>query len=183
MRRLYIFTLIIHLVCRVHHVKCPARWITSWNQDCLEKYQQPQVAAGTTLMTESEEELNRLLMRVKENGEKSGLKLNIKKLRSWLLSHHFMAHRRGKVEALTSFIFLGNKITVNGNCSHEIKRHLLLGREAMTNLKRIDITLPKTPYHQRFSFSSSQRIDTFELRFQRRHLRVLFTARRSNSQF
>ena len=61
--------------------------------------------------------------------------------------HHFMAHRRGKVEALTSFIFLGNKITVNGNCSHEIKRHLLHGRKAMIKLDSIlksrDITVPK----------------------------------------
>jgi len=59
-------------------------------------------------------------------------------------------------------------------------RPLLLGREAMTNLDRIDITLPKSPYHPSYSFSSSQRIDAFELRCQRRHLRVLFTARRSN---
>ena len=86
-------------------------------------------------MAESEEELKRLLMRVKEESEKSGLKLNIQKTKimasgpitSWQIEG-------GNVEAGTDFIFLGFKITVDSNYSHEIKRHLLLGRKAMTNL-------------------------------------------------
>ena len=105
-------------------------------------------ADDTTLMAESKEELKSLLMKVKEESEKSGLKLNIQKpkimasgpITSWQIDGE-------KVEAMTDFIFLGSKITANSNCSHEIKRHLLLGRKAMTNLdstlKSRDITLPK----------------------------------------
>ena len=86
-------------------------------------------------MAESEEELKSLLMRVKEERGKAGLKLNIQKTKimasgpntSWQIEG-------GKVEAVTDFIFLGYKITVDGDCSHEIKRCLLLGRKAMTNL-------------------------------------------------
>ena len=86
-------------------------------------------------MTESEEELKILLMRVKEETEKTGLKLNIQKTKimgsdpitSWQIE-------RGKVEAVTDFIFLGSRITVDGDCSHEIKRHLLLARKALRNL-------------------------------------------------
>ena len=66
-------------------------------------------------------------MQVKVESEKAGLKFNIQKLRSWHPVHHFMANRRGKVEAVTDFIFLGSKITGDGDCSHETKRHLLLG--------------------------------------------------------
>ena len=97
-------------------------------------------------MAESEEELKKLLMKVKEKSEQASLKLNIQKRRSYHLVSHFMANRRGKVEAMTDFIFLDSKITVDSDCSHEIKRHLLLGRKAMTNLDSIlksrDITLP-----------------------------------------
>ena len=99
-------------------------------------------------MTESEEELKSLLMKVKENSEKAGLKLNIKKLRSWHQSHHFMANRWGNNGNCdtTDFIFLGSKITADGDCNHEINRRLLLRRKAMTNLGSIlksrDITLP-----------------------------------------
>ena len=70
-------------------------------------------------MAESEEELNSILMRVKEQSEKAGLKLNIQKTKIW--SYHFMANRVGKVETVTGFIFLGSKITVDGDCSYEIK--------------------------------------------------------------
>ena len=88
-------------------------------------------------MAESEEELKSLLMRVKEESEKANLKLNIKKntimasgpVTSWCIFIEGV-----KVEAVTDFIFLGSKITTDGDCSHEIKRHLLLGRRAMTNL-------------------------------------------------
>ena len=99
----------------------------------------------TTLMAESEEELKSLLMKVKES-EKVGLKLNIQKTKimasgpitSWQIDG-------GTVETVRDY-FLGSKVTADGDCSHEIKRHLLLGRKAMTNLDRVlksrDITLP-----------------------------------------
>ena len=101
----------------------------------------------TTLMTEREEKLKSLLMKVKEESEKLGLKLNIQKTRimasgpitSWEIDGE-------RVETVTNFIFLGSQITADGDCSHEIKRCLLLGRKIMTNLdsilKRKDITLP-----------------------------------------
>ena len=100
----------------------------------------------TTLMGESKEELKSLLMKVKES-EKVGLKLNIQKMKimasgpitSWQIDGE-------TVETVRDFIFLGSKITTDGDCSHEIKRHLLLGRKAMANLDNIlksrDITLP-----------------------------------------
>ena len=69
-------------------------------------------------MAESEEELKNFLMRVKEDNEKASLKLNIKKIRSWPMVHHFMASRRGKVEAVTDFLFLVSKFTVDGDCSY-----------------------------------------------------------------
>ena len=92
-------------------------------------------AGDTTLMAESEEELKSLLMTVKEESEKVGLKLNIQKtkivasgpINSWQIDGETM-------ETVTDFIFLGSKITADGDCSHEIKRYLLLGREVMTNL-------------------------------------------------
>ena len=92
-------------------------------------------ADDTTLMAESEKELKSLLMKVKEESEKVGLKLNIQKTKimasgpitSWQIDGETM-------ETVRDFIFLGSKITANGDCSHEIKRHLLLGRKAMTNL-------------------------------------------------
>ena len=102
-------------------------------------------------MAESEEELKSLLMKVKEESEKVGLKLNIKKTKimasgpitSWQIDGE-------TVETVTDFIFLGSKITADGDCSHEIKRYLLLGRKAMTNLDSIlksrDITLSTKVY-------------------------------------
>ena len=104
-------------------------------------------ADDTTLMAESEEELKSFLMRVKEESEKVGLKLTIQKIKimasspitSWKIDGE-------KVKTVTEFIFLGLKITADGNCIHEIKRHILLGRKVMTNLDSIvksrDITLP-----------------------------------------
>ena len=100
----------------------------------------------TTLMAESEKKLKSLLMRVKEESEKAGLKLNIQKTKimasgsttSWQIDGETM-------ETVTDFIFLGSRITVDGDCSHEIKRHLLHGRKAVTNLDSVlksrDITL------------------------------------------
>ena len=103
-------------------------------------------ADDTTVMTESRGELKSLLMKVKEESENAGLKLNIQKkmimasspISSWQID-------RKTMETVTDFLFLGSKITVDGDCSHEIKRHLLLGREVMTHLdsvlKNRDITL------------------------------------------
>ena len=104
-------------------------------------------ADDTTLIAESEEELKSLLMKVKEESEKVGLKLNIQKTKimasdpitSWEIDGETM-------ETVSDFIFGGSKITADGDCTHEIKRHLLLGRKVMTNrdsiLKSRDITLP-----------------------------------------
>ena len=104
-------------------------------------------ADDTTLMAEIKEELNSLLMKVKEESEKAGLKLNIQKTKimasgpitSWKIDGETM-------ETVADFIFLGSRLTGDGDCSHEIKRHLFLGRKAMTSLdsllKRRDITLP-----------------------------------------
>ena len=89
----------------------------------------------TTLMAESEEELKSLLMKVKGENEKVGLKLNIQKMKIMASSSITSWQIDGEtVETVTDFIFWGSKITADGDCSHEIKRHLLLGRKAMTNL-------------------------------------------------
>ena len=104
-------------------------------------------ADNTTLMAESEEELENFLIRMKEESEKAGLKLNIQKTKIMASSPITSEQVEGeKVETMTYFIFLGSKITVDGDCSHEIKRQLLLGRKAMTKLDSIlrsrDVTLP-----------------------------------------
>ena len=118
-------------------------------------------ADDTTLMAESEEERKSLLMRVKEETEKAGCKFNIQKTKimascpiiSWQM-------KGGKVKEVINFIFFGSRINVDSDCSHEIKRHLLLGRKAMTNLKPIwhiksrDITLLKGLVSQSYGFSS-----------------------------
>ena len=104
-------------------------------------------ADDTTLMAESEEELKSLLMKVKEESEKAGLKLNIQK-KEIMASGPITSCQIDEetIETVTDFIFLGSKITADGDCSHEIKRFLLLGRKVMTNLDSIlksrDITLP-----------------------------------------
>ena len=155
-------------------------------------------ADDTTLMAESEEELKNLLMKVKEESEKAGLKLNIQKMKimasgpitSWEIDGE-------TVETVSDFIFLSSKITADGDCSHEIKRRLLLGRKVMTNLDSIfksrDITLPtKVCLVKAMVFpvvmygceswtvkkAECQRIDAFELWSWRRLLRVPCTARR-----
>ena len=92
-------------------------------------------ANNTTLMAESEEELKSLLTKVKEESEKVGLKLNIQKTKIMASGPITLWQIDG--ETVADFIFLGSKITADGNCSHEIKRHLLLGRKAMTNLSDI----------------------------------------------
>ena len=98
-------------------------------------------------MAKSEEELKSLLMKVKEESEKVGLKLNIQKTKIMAFGPITSWQIDGEtVETVRDFIFLGSKITADGNCSHEIKRHLLLGRKVMTNidsiLKSRDVTLP-----------------------------------------
>ena len=104
-------------------------------------------ADDTIFMAESKEELKSLLMKVKEESEKIGLKLNIQKTKI-MASSHIISWQLGweTMETVTDFIFLGSKITADGDCSHAIKRHLLLGRKDMTNLDSIlknrDITLP-----------------------------------------
>ena len=141
-------------------MKCQAGWITSWNQDCWEKYQQPQICrwyhSNGRKCRGTEEPLDEGI-----KGEwKAGLKLKIQKTKimasnpitSWQIEGE-------KVEAVTGFIFLGSKITADSDCSHEIKRHLLLGKRAMTNLNSIK----KQRHHfddkglcsQSYDFSSS----------------------------
>ena len=105
-------------------------------------------ADDTTLMAETEEELKSLLMKVKEESEKAGLNFNIQKIKIMASSPITSWQIEGeKVETMTDFIFLGSKITVDSDLSHEIKRHVLLGRKAMRNLDSVlksrDITLLK----------------------------------------
>ena len=154
-------------------------------------------AGDTTLMAESEEELKTLLMKVKEESEKVGLKLNIQKTKimasdpitSWEIDGE-------TVDTVADFIFGGSKITADDDCSHEIKRHLFLGRKVMTNLDSIlksrDITLPtKVRLVKAMVFpvvrygcetwtvkkAKRRRIDGFELWCWRRLLRVPWTAK------
>ena len=127
----------------------------------------------TILMAVREEELKSLLMNVKKKSEKTGLKLNIQKrkimvcgpITSWQIE-------REKVETVTDFIFLGSKITVDGDCSHEIKRHSFLGRKAMTNLDSIlksrDITLLTEVCIVKAMFFSSSHVWVWELDHVRR---------------
>ena len=157
-------------------------------------------ADDTTLMAENEEEQKSLLMKVKEESETVGLKLNIQKTKimasgpitSWEIDGE-------TVETVADLVFLGSKITAGSDCSHEIKRRLLLGKKVMTNLdsilKRRDITLP-TKVHlvkamvfpvviygcESWTIKKAERrrIDAFELWCWRRLLRVLWTGRRSN---
>ena len=151
-------------------------------------------------MAESEEGIKNLLMKVKEESEKFGLKLNIQKTNVMAFSPITSWQIDGEtVETLADFIFLGSKITADGDCSHEIKRCLLLGRKVMINLDSIfkskNITL-STKVHlvKAMVFSvvmygceswtvkkaERRRIDAFELQCWRRLLRVPWTARRSN---
>ena len=154
----------------------------------------------TTLMAESEEELKSFLMKVKEDSDKVGLKLNIQKTKIMASSPITSWQIDGEtVETGADFIFLGSKITADGDCSHEIKRFLLRGRKVMTNLDSIiksrDITLPtKVCLVKAMVFpvvmygceswtikkAEDRKIDAFEVWCLRRLLRVPWTARRSN---
>ena len=118
-------------------------------------------ADDTTLMVESEEELKSLLMKVQEESEKAGLKLNIQKIKIMASGPITSQQIDGEtMETVTDFLFLGSKITAGGDCSHEIKRCLLLGRKAMTNLDSIlknqrHHFANKGAYNQSYGFSSS----------------------------
>ena len=171
-------------------MKCQAGWSTSWNQDARRNINNLRYADDTTFMAESEE-LKSLLMKVKES-EKVGLKLNIQKTKimasspitSWQIDGETM-------ETVSDFIFWGSKITADGDWIHEIKRCLLLGRKAMTNLDSIlksrDITLPTNVRLVKamvfpvvmygceiwtIKKAECGRIDAFELWYWRRLLRV-----------
>ena len=160
-------------------------------------------ADDTTLMAESEEEQKSLLMKVKEESEKVGLKLNIQNTKIMASGPITLWETDGEtVETVADFILGGSKITADGDCSHEIKRRLLLGRKVMTHLDSImksrDITLPAKVClvkamvfpvvmygYERWTVKKAerQRIDAFELWCWRRLLRVPWTAKRANSQF
>ena len=123
---------------QVHHEKHWTGRNTSWNQDCQEKYHNLRYADDITLMAESEEGLKNLLMKVKEESEKLGLKLNIQKTNIMASGPTTSWEIDGEtVDTVADFIFLGSKITADGDCSHEIKRCLFLGRKVMTNLDSI----------------------------------------------
>ena len=157
-------------------------------------------ADDTTLVAESEEELKSLLMKVKEESEKDGLKLNIQKTKIMAFSPITSWEIDGEtVETVADFIFLGSQMTADGDCSHEINRRLLLGKKVMTNLDGIlksrDITLPTkvclvkamvfpvvTCECESWTINKTEhrRTDVFELWCWRRLLRVPWTARRVN---
>ena len=130
--------------------KMPGWMNTSWNQDRWETYQYLKYADETSLMVESKEELKSLLMKVKKESEKVGLKLNIQKMNIMVSSPIPSWQMDGKQWKQRHFIFLASKVTADGDCSHEIKGRLLLGRKVMTNLDSIlksrGITLP-TKFH------------------------------------
>ena len=157
--RLYIVILLVLLICRVHHIrnagleeaqagiKIARRNINNLRYaDGLEEAQAGikiarrninnlRYADGTTLMEESEKELKSFLIKVKEESEKVGLKLNIQKMKIMASSPITSWEIDG--ETVADFIFLGSKITADVDCSHEVKRRLLLGRKTMTNLDSI----------------------------------------------
>ena len=193
--RLYFVTLLIY------HAKYQAGRSTSWNQIARRNISNLRYADDITLMAEIKEKLKSLLVRVKEESETAGLKLNIQKskimasspITSWQIDEETM-------ETVTDFIFLGSNITADGDYSHKMKRrHLFLGRKVMTNLDSIfksrDITLPtKVRLVNAMVFpvfmygceswtvkqAEHLRIDAFELWCWRRLLRVPLTARISN---
>ena len=138
MSRLYTVTLLTWLICRVHHVKCQAGWITSWNQDCQEKHQQLQICRWYHPNGRKRRETKEPLNEGKRGEWKGWLKTEHSKNKDHgIWSHHFMTYRWGKSGNTDTFYFRGLQITVDSNCSHEIKRHLLLGSKTMTNLDSI----------------------------------------------
>ena len=175
--------------------KCWAGWVTSWNQDRWEKHQQHQICGWYHSVEESEEELRSFLMRVKEENERAGLKLNMKKNKVLASSPIISWQIEGEnAEVVTDFFFLGSKITVN-----EIRRWVLLGKKAMTNLDSVlksrDITLltkvciVRALVFREATYSCEswtikkaerQRTEAFEMWCWRRLLNTPWTARRWN---
>ena len=188
-------------MCRVHHEEHQAVWVTCWNQDFWEKHQQPQVCIWYHSNGRKQRGTKEPLEKVKEGSENS-LKLNIQKIKimasgpitSWQIDGEIM-------EAVTDFILGGSKITADCECSHEIKRCLLLGRKTTANLGSIfksrDVTLltnvclvkamvfPVVMYGCKswtVKKGERRRIYAFELWCWRRLLRVPWTARCQTSQ-
>ena len=168
--------------------------VVRWNMECSVKFA---FQINILKIIQSLSETKSLLMKVKKESEKVGLKLNIQKMK--IMASGPITSWKIDGETVADFIFLGSKITADSDCSHEIKRHLLLGRKVMTNLdsmlKSRDITLstkvhlfkaivfPVIMYgYESWTIKKAecQRIDAFELWCQRRLLRVPWTARRSN---
>ena len=200
MSRLYIVTLLInfyaeYIMRNTGLEEAQAGIKISWRNINNLRY-----ANDTTLMAESEEEIRSLLMKVKEESGKVCLKLNIQKTK--IMTSGPIASREidgETIETVPDFILLGSKITADGDCSHEIKRHLLLGRKVMTNLDSIlksrDITLPTNVRLVKAMVfpvvmygceswtvkkAECRRIDAFKLWCWRRLFRVRWTKRRSN---
>ena len=149
------------LICRAYHVKCQAGWITSWNQGCQQKYQQPQICRQYHSNGRKWRGTKEPLDEGKRGEQKAGLKLNIQKTKiiesspttSWQVGG-------GIVEAVADFIFLESKITVDIDYNHEMKIHSLLGRKAITNLDSVFKNqrhhfANKGRYNQSYGFSSS----------------------------
>ena len=144
-------------------MKCWAGWSTSWNHVCQEKYHNLRYADNTTLMAKSEDEQKSLWWKWKEESEKAGLKLNIQETK--IVSSGPITSWQKNVETMettTDFIFLGSKLTADGNCSHEIKRLLLLGRKKYIHdkprqhvKKQRHHFADKGPSSQNYDFSSS----------------------------
>ena len=184
-------------------MKCWAAWSTAVIKIVGRNISNLSYAGNTTLMAESEEEMKSLLMKVKEESEKVGLKLNIQKTKIMASEPVTLWQTDGEtMETVRDFIFLGSKITADGDCNHEIKRRLLLGRKAITNLDSIlksrGITLPiKVHLIKAVVFpvvmygceswtvkkAECRRIHAFELWCLWRLLRVPWTARRLNQSF
>ena len=197
MSRLYIVTLLIRLLCRVHHEKRWAGGTQAGIKIARRNINHLRYADDTTLMAVREEELKSLLMKVKEESEKVGLKLNIQKTKIRASGSITLLEIDGEtVETVPDFIFGGSNITADGDCSHEIKRCLLLGRKVLTNLDSIlksrgialstkvrivkAMVFPVVVYgceSWTIKKAECRRIDAFELWCWRRLLRVPWTAR------
>ena len=188
-----LFNLYAEYTMRNAGLKEAQDWNQDWNQDCRSNINNFRYADDITLMAESKEELKSLLMEVKEDSEIVGLKLNIQKTKIMAFGPITSWQIDGETtETVTDFILGGPKITTDGDCSHEIKRRLLLGRKVMINLdsmlKTRDVTLStKVRLVKAMVFrvvmdacetwttkkAEHQRIDAFELWHWRRLLRVL----------
>ena len=149
--------MVIHLLLRVHQAKCQVGYSQAGID--IQNINSLRYAYDTTVMAKSKEELKSLFMKVNGESEKTGFKLNIKKTK--ITSSSPITSRQADGEEMatvTDFILGATKITVNGDCSHKIKRHLFLGRKAMTNLnsilKKKTSFGDKGPYSQRYGFST-----------------------------